>query len=287
MSSKFDVTSIAFDERGLVPAVVQDWRDGSVLMVAWMNREALTKTMETGSVHFFSRSRNRLWEKGETSGNRLVLKELFLDCDGDTLLVKVEPVGPTCHTGRRACFFRPLGADGTPSDTDAERSGGGVLERVYEIVLDRKRRQPAGSYVTSLFEAGQDKILKKIAEEAGEVILASKGGKREEIVYEVADLLFHTLTALGYHEIRPEAIYAELASRYGTSGVRKGEAAKRRGEGKMSGTQGGASSDQRQRKDRRARTDRRVGLSGYRGPERRKGSRRTKADRRGGERGNA
>jgi phosphoribosyl-ATP pyrophosphohydrolase/phosphoribosyl-AMP cyclohydrolase len=211
---------MVFDERGLIPAVVQDWRDGTVLMVAFMNREAIEKTLATKSVHFWSRSRNRLWEKGETSGHRLTLKDIFLDCDGDTLLVKAEPVGPTCHTGERACFFTRLTANGKPEGTKTADAFGGMLERVYQTILERKRAPRSGSYVSSLFEGGADRILKKVVEEAGEVLLGSKTGKRDEIIHEVADLLFHTLVVLGYHEIEPRDIYQELANRFGKSGLR-------------------------------------------------------------------
>lgn len=215
-----DVSRFKFDGQGLMPVVVQDWRDGTVLMVGFMNREALEKTLATRSVHFWSRSRNRLWEKGETSGHRLILKDLFLDCDGDTVLVKAEPVGPTCHTGERACFFVRVGADGKLEGRKTADAHGGMLERVYQTILLRKRTPSAGSYVSSLFEGGADRVLKKVVEEAGEVLLGSKTGKREEIIHEVADLLFHTLVVLGYHEIEPREIYQELANRFGRSGLR-------------------------------------------------------------------
>lgn len=215
-----DFSQLKFDEEGLIPAVVQDWRDGTVLMLGFMNREALEKTLSTKSVHFWSRSRNALWEKGETSGHRLVLKDIFLDCDGDTVLVKAEPVGPTCHTGERACFFTRLAADG-PEAGKTQDAFGGLLEQLARTIQERKRSPREGSYVSSLFEAGADRLLKKVVEEAGEVVLSSKNGKREEIVHEVADLLFHTLVALGYHEITLVEIYQELAGRVGKSGLRR------------------------------------------------------------------
>ncbi|MBI3603974.1 MAG: bifunctional phosphoribosyl-AMP cyclohydrolase/phosphoribosyl-ATP diphosphatase HisIE [Nitrospirae bacterium] len=217
-----DVSQLRFDERGLIPAVVQDWRDGTVLMVGFMSREALEKTLQSGSVHFWSRSRNKLWEKGETSGHRLSLKDLFLDCDGDTLLVKAEPVGPTCHTGVQACFFRRLLPDGTTEAGKVLDASGGILERIYRTILERKRTPQADSYVSSLMQGGVDRILKKVVEEAGEVLLGSKNGKREEVIYEVADLFFHILVVLGHHEITPEDIYRELASRFGKTGLRGG-----------------------------------------------------------------
>ncbi len=215
-----DFSQLKFDESGLMPAVVQDWRDGTVLMVGFMNREALTRTLDTHSVHFWSRSRNRLWEKGETSGHRLVLKDLFIDCDRDTLLVKAEPVGPTCHTGERACFFSRLSPGGAPESGKTQDAFGGVMERVYQTILERKRAPKEGSYVASLFQGGQDRILKKVVEEAGELVLASKGGKRDEIIYEAADLLFHVLVALGERDVKPEDVLSELANRVGKPHLR-------------------------------------------------------------------
>lgn len=212
--------AIRFDERGLIPAVIQDWRDGSVLMLGFMNHEAVERTLATKSVHFWSRSRNRLWEKGETSGHRLILKDLFLDCDGDTLLVKAEPVGPTCHTGERTCFFSRVQSDGQVAEQKTGEAWGTLLDQVYATVKDRKEHPIAGSYVASLFAGGRDRILKKVVEEAGEVVLASKGDKPSEIIHEVADLIFHVLIVLGEHDITLRDIYQELSTRMGKSGLR-------------------------------------------------------------------
>jgi phosphoribosyl-ATP pyrophosphohydrolase/phosphoribosyl-AMP cyclohydrolase len=209
-----------FDEQGLLPAVVQDWLDGSVLMLGYMNQEAIARTLATRRVHFWSRSRKQLWEKGETSGHTLQVKDLFIDCDRDTILVKAQAVGPTCHTGERACFFSRLDEQGRIAGRKAQDAAGGILEAVLRTILDRRAYPQAGSYTTKLFEGGHDKILKKVAEEAGEVLLASKGGKKAEIVYEVADLLFHTLMVLGHHEISLQEIYEELGKRFGKSGLR-------------------------------------------------------------------
>jgi phosphoribosyl-AMP cyclohydrolase / phosphoribosyl-ATP pyrophosphohydrolase len=214
-----DLAQLKFDAQGLIPAVVQDWRDGTVLMVAFMNKEALEKTVATKSVHFWSRSRQTLWEKGETSGHKLLLKDLFVDCDGDALLVKAEPMGPTCHTGEKACFFSRVDQPGTRTS----EAWGGILERLYQTIEARKRQPTAESYTSKLLESGVDRILKKVVEEAGEVALAGKGGKKDEIVYETADLLFHTLVALGYHDITLQDVYQELATRFGKSGLRKGD----------------------------------------------------------------
>lgn len=212
----------AFDEQGLLPAVIQDWLDGTVLMLGYMNQEALAKTLETKSVHFWSRSRGKLWEKGETSGHKLQVKDLFVDCDHDTILVKAQPIGPTCHTGERACFFSRLETDGGRAVDKTQDAQGGILEAMLRTIQSRRERPQPGSYTTKLFEGGHDKILKKVAEEAGEVLLASKGGKKDEIIYEVADLLFHTLMVLGYHGVSLQAVYEELGKRFGKSGLRSG-----------------------------------------------------------------
>jgi phosphoribosyl-ATP pyrophosphohydrolase/phosphoribosyl-AMP cyclohydrolase len=195
-------------------------------MVAYMNREALEQTLETGVVHFWSRSRQGLWEKGATSGNRQHVREIFVDCDRDTLVIAVTPDGPACHTGERSCFFSRLSdlVQSCEGQSRTTESHGGVLDRVYETILDRKRSPTADSYVASLFKAGQDKILKKVTEESGEAILASKSGNRDEIVHESADLLFHLLVTLGYHEIPPTEIYQELARRFGRSGLEEKDA---------------------------------------------------------------
>ncbi|MGE3153572.1 MAG: bifunctional phosphoribosyl-AMP cyclohydrolase/phosphoribosyl-ATP diphosphatase HisIE [Nitrospiraceae bacterium] len=214
-----DERKLQFDDRGLIPAIIQDWRDGSVLMLGYMNREALDRTRSTRSVHFWSRSRQRLWEKGETSGHRLIVRDLFVDCDQDTILVKAEPVGPTCHTGERSCFFTELeGSQGQDRNTSAAL--GGILERITETVRERRANPRADSYVSRLLEGGPDRFLKKVIEEAGEVLLAGKNAKREEIVYEVADLLFHTLIVLEANGIPIHDVYRELAARHGKSGLR-------------------------------------------------------------------
>ena len=212
---------LTFDGQGLLPAVIQDWLDGTVLMVGYMNQDALMKTLQTRSVHFWSRSRQKLWEKGETSGHFLRVKDLFVDCDRDTILVKAEPAGPTCHTGERACFFTRLDERGLADKTATQESWGGVLESVLRTICERKQHPQPGSYTSKLFEGGHDKILKKVAEEAGEVLLASKGGKRDEIIYEIADLCFHTLMVLGYHGIALQDVYQELGRRAGKPGLRQ------------------------------------------------------------------
>ena len=216
-----NLRGLTFDDQGLIPAIVQDWRDGSVLMLGFMNRDALQKTLELKRVHFWSRSRQKLWEKGETSGHTLHVKDLFLDCDGDTVLVKAEPVGPTCHTGAPSCFFSRLDTDGAQGAPTADAKGG-ILERIAATINERRANPRADSYVSTLLQGGPDRILKKIVEEAGEVVLGAKNHNREEIVYETADLIFHILVALGAHDIQLDEVYRELSKRHGKSGLRTG-----------------------------------------------------------------
>lgn len=200
-----DLNMLKFDERGLIPAVVQHYLTGQVLMVAYMNREALEKTLATGETHFYSRSRRRLWHKGETSGNTQQVKEIFYDCDGDTLLVQVIPAGPACHTGADSCFYRSLTGD--------SKNLGSMLERLQAVIADRKQNLPEGSYTTYLFTEGLDKILKKVGEETAEVIIAAKNDGTGELVYEVADLLYHLLVLLEQKEVDLKDIWQELNNR--------------------------------------------------------------------------
>ena len=210
-----------FDEQGLLPCVVQDWIDGTVLMVGFMNQEAWDMTRKTERVHFWSRSRQQLWKKGETSGHELVLKEMFLDCDQDTVLVKAQPIGPTCHTGSKSCFFSRITPTSEDNHSNWEGTAwGGIAQRLYETVMDRKAHPRSDSYVSKLLQGDVDRILKKVVEEAGEVVLAGKNSNREEIIYEMADLWFHSLVMLGHYSIPPEEIYQELGKRFGKSGIR-------------------------------------------------------------------
>ncbi len=225
MSNASSPIALQFDSQGLLPCVVQDWLDGTVLMVGFMNQEAWEVTCHTQRVHFWSRSRKRLWKKGETSGHELVLKEMFVDCDGDTILVKAQPVGPTCHTGNRSCFFSPISLSGSDerNTLPTGTAWGGISRRLYEMAGDRKMHPAPDSYVSKLMEDGIDRILKKVVEEAGEVLLAGKNGDREEIIYELADLWFHSIILLGHFSISPEDVYEELGRRFGKSGIRRTE----------------------------------------------------------------
>ena len=196
--------NLKFDERGLIPAVVQDADSGRVLMLGYMNRESLGKTMDSGQCWFFSRSRGRLWLKGETSGHYLNVVSVDADCDGDALLVRAHPQGPTCHTGEQSCFFDPLLAGPEPF----------TLHALYTLIQGRKRDKKEGSYTTYLFDKGLDKILKKVGEESTEVIVAGKGGDRAETIYEVADLCYHVLVLMAQMDIPVEAVTRELANRH-------------------------------------------------------------------------
>ncbi len=200
-----------FDDRGLVPCIVQDADVGTVLMLAWMNAEALEATRRTGVVHFWSRSRQALWKKGETSGNTLALVELRLDCDADTVLARVRPAGPTCHTGAISCF----GA--APHNLDEPAST--IIDRLARTLAAR-RDSATGvkSYTKSLLDAGMPKILAKIAEEHGELAAELPSGDDADVVHETADLLFHVMVGLTARKIPIENVLRELARRFGTSG---------------------------------------------------------------------
>lgn len=213
---EIDISKIKFDEKGLVPAIVQE-ESGQVLMLAYMNAESLQKTVETGYTHFFSRSRQSLWKKGETSGNVQQVKALYYDCDGDALLVKVHQTGVACHTGSYSCFSgRRLDENNQlPAvvDQPEQENLSLVLYELYSVIKDRQRHPVEGSYTNYLFGKGHDKILKKVGEEAVETIIASKNGEESDIVYEMGDLWYHCLVLLAYHEIEPENLFAELMNR--------------------------------------------------------------------------
>lgn len=213
-----DITMIHFNEQGLVPAIIQDVATNEVLMLAYMNQEALEKTLATGVTWFYSRSRNRLWQKGETSGHIQTIKDIYYDCDADTLLVKAEQTGAACHEGTYSCFSRKLGGTAEVKalvDTSKVygQSVSTILHELYGVIMDRKENPKEGSYTNYLFTKGQDKILKKVGEESAETIIASKNNSKEEILYEMADLWYHCLVLLGYHNIGPSELLAELQKR--------------------------------------------------------------------------
>ena len=197
------IDELKFDEKGLIPAIVQDAEDDSVLMLAYMNRESLERSLNEGLTCFWSRSRKELWLKGETSGNFQHIVSVTADCDRDTLLIKVRKDGPACHLGTDSCFSFPM--------TESQEKEKFSLSSLYNLLLERKRLLPEGSYTSYLFQKGIDKILKKVGEECTEVIIA---GDRAETVYEIADLAYHVLVMMAEQGIKPEEIEAELASRH-------------------------------------------------------------------------
>jgi phosphoribosyl-ATP pyrophosphohydrolase/phosphoribosyl-AMP cyclohydrolase len=197
---------IRYNDQGLVPAIVQDYLDGTVLMMAWMNRESLKKTLETGDTWFWSRSRQEYWHKGATSGHVQKVQSIRYDCDSDALLVTVEQVGDiACHTGERSCFHQVDGAtQAPPADT---------LSQVFKVICDRKTVPSPDSYTCKLLAGGDNKILKKIGEEAAEVVMACKDDDPDGIAGEVADLFYHTLVALAHHDVDLKAVYRKLQDR--------------------------------------------------------------------------
>lgn len=218
------IKQIKFNSHGLVPAIIQDSQTLAVLMMAYMNDEALRTTIKTGISHFWSRSRQRLWQKGETSGNIQRVKKILYDCDADTLLLLVEQTGVACHTGSPSCFFRELyeRVDSSDARKGPDRPNlAGILSTVYDVIVERRDTPSETSYVSSLYSSGLDKILKKISEESGELIISSKNNNRDEIVYEAADLWFHSLVLLGYHGLSPQDVCGELEKRFGVSGMEK------------------------------------------------------------------
>lgn len=224
------IKNLSFNDKSLIPVIVQDHLSSEVLMLAYMNQEALDLTLTTGKMHYFSRSRHKLWLKGETSGHYQYLKELSIDCDADTLLAKVEQIEAACHTGNYSCFYREIDQTGNIDDkmmkieriVSKEISNGlkleasdnlNALQDLYKVILDRREHPVDGSYTNYLFEKGIDKILKKVGEEAAEVIIAAKNNSKEEITYEVADLFYHLCVLLVDRDVTLEDIFKELENR--------------------------------------------------------------------------
>ena len=205
---------LKFNEQGLIPAVLQNKTTKEVLMVAYMNREAFDKTVETGKATFYSRSREQLWVKGETSGNFMYVDEIKLDCDNDTLLLMVDPRGPACHTGKRTCFYRTI-EDGKLVEAEEKEDLSDVMAADEAVIIDRKRCPEDGSYTNYLFEKGEDKILKKVGEEAAEVVIAGKNRDKSEIAYELSDLIYHLTVMLVDNDMMWNDIYREMKRRRG------------------------------------------------------------------------
>ena len=197
--------NLKFDKNGLIPAIVVDNESGKVLTLAYMNEESLRISMEKGLTCFYSRSRQELWLKGETSGNYQHIVSIAADCDYDALVVRVRKDGPACHTGEESCFHNPIFGEETPDFR---------LQSLYDLLMSRKETLPEGSYTTYLFKKGTDKILKKIGEECTEVIIAAKAEDRAETIYEIADLCYHVMVLMAHQGITVEDIRTELASRH-------------------------------------------------------------------------
>ena len=210
---------IQWNEAGLVPAVVQDAVSGRVLMLAWMNDEALSRTIESGRVHFWSRSRRTLWKKGETSGNELHLRSLTADCDGDVLLVQADPTGPTCHTGRTSCFFEPVTEGGGAAEPAPSAELGIALSALTRIVRERAASRPEGSYTAALLKADIPRIARKVGEEAVEVSIAAVTGSPGEVVNESVDLVYHLLVLLEALGIDGREVAAEITRRFPAQGA--------------------------------------------------------------------
>ena len=210
----FEIENLKFDERGLVPAIVQDAATNEVLMLAYMNAESLRRTVETNETWFWSRSRKELWHKGATSGNTQRVIDIRSDCDGDTLLIRVEPAGPACHTGARTCFQN----EGDPPEQsfdDLTESLGSLLDGLYSLIATRKAERPEGSYTTKLFDDGLKRILAKVDEESQETIVAGREESDQRLVEETSDLLYHLLVLLVQRGVTLDQIRDELAKRRG------------------------------------------------------------------------
>ena len=233
-NAPFTPGTLRFGPDGLLPAVAQDASTGRVLMLAYMNREALERTLRTGRAWYWSRSRGRLWMKGETSGHLQHVEAVVADCDGDALLLRVRQEGPACHTGEVSCFHHPLGgphpggggvgdggasgAGGTAGGGEVSAAGPEILAELYRVILQRRREAPEGSYTARLFRDGLDRILKKVGEEAAEVLIAAKGDDRDALAREAADLLYHLWVLLAERGLEPARVFAVLRARRGEHG---------------------------------------------------------------------
>ncbi len=208
------INELKFDEKGLIPAVAQDYVSGEILMLAYMNKESIKLTLESGHATYFSRSRQELWEKGSHSGHLQYVKEILVDCDADAIVLKIEQTGAACHTNNPSCFYRRV-VDGRlveiPTGIDTNPK---ILYDVYDIIVDRVKNPKEGSYTNYLFEKGIDKMLKKVGEESAEVIIASKNYVKSEVQYETADLLYHLSVVLVEQGLTWDDIFTELRSRY-------------------------------------------------------------------------
>ena len=214
------LNKVDWDKSELLPVIVQEVGTNEVLMMAYMNREALELSLTTKIAHYFSRSKQRIWKKGESSGHTQTIHEFLLDCDNDTLLIKVTQEGVACHTGRKSCFFTNIETGDAVSEVEVQMASTyGVIDELYHTLLERKSADPETSWTAKLFSKGENTILKKIVEEAGELCFAVKDDDHEEIVYESADLVYHCMVALALKNISPDRIKQELARRFDMSGI--------------------------------------------------------------------
>ena len=215
------INKIDWEKSPLIPVIAQDYQSKEVLMLAYMDKEALSLTLSTKKAHYFSRSKQRIWMKGESSGNIQNIQDIMIDCDNDTLLIMIEQVGgAACHTGRKSCFFTKLERDEVVGEVDESVVANySVFDQLYHVIQERKRADQKSSYVASLLHKGESSYLKEVVEEAGEFCFAVKDDDEAEIIYEAADLVFHTLVALGDKNINPDRIKQELSRRFGLSGI--------------------------------------------------------------------
>ena len=211
---------VDWEKQELLPVIVQDVANNEVLMMAYMDKEALELSLKTGVAHYFSRSKQRIWKKGESSGHLQTIHSFNIDCDNDTLLIKVTQEGVACHTGRRSCFFTELTSGDVKSDVEINTNAMyGVIDTLYHTIQERKNADPSSSWTAKLFSKGENTILKKVIEEAGEFTFAFKDDDEHEMIYEAADLTYHMLVALAYKNISPDRIKQELARRFDMSGI--------------------------------------------------------------------
>ena len=217
------INKIDWKKVPLLPVITQEYGSNEVLMLAFMDKEALGLTLQTKIAHYFSRTKQRIWKKGESSGNIQNVKEMYIDCDDDTLLLKVEQVGGVaCHTGRKSCFFTKLESSEVISKADESVSANySISDQLYHVIQERKKSDPSSSYVASLLNKGENSYLKKVIEEAGEFSFAIKDNNEKEIIHEAADLAFHVLVALGDKNINPDRVKQELSKRFGLSGIQE------------------------------------------------------------------
>ena len=221
------LNKIDWQKQELLPVIVQDANNNEVLMMAYMDKEALELSLQTRIAHYFSRSKQRIWKKGESSGHTQEIEGFFLDCDNDTLLLKVKQNGVACHTGRRSCFFTELESGESVHDVEINtQEAYGVIDTLYHTIQERKNADPQTSWTAKLLSKGENTILKKVVEEAGEYCFAHKDDDEDEMVYEAADLTYHMLVALASKNISPDRIKQELARRFGMSGIAEKNARK-------------------------------------------------------------